>query len=191
MRRNYVPYVYVVCNTCDERWWYNAYSSGDDGKECCRNDPSHKIHKVDALGNSVNAARPTKPLKVSPNREQGPHRLWKPRRPKSNNSVSQPKSGLVQPKATTGRRPGYNKVTSHTGRTKKKREPIGNKLRFEVFRKSGFRCFYCGRSPREDKIKLEIDHFTPVSKGGTDDLENLVAACQKCNSGKSNTELTE
>lgn len=31
-----------------------------------------------------------------------------------------------------------------------------------------------------------IDHVIPVSKGGTDDLENLVIACRKCNSKKNN-----
>ena len=72
---------------------------------------------------------------------------------------------------------------------KRKRETIGDKLRFEVFSKCGFRCYHCGRSPKEDKIKLEIDHLVPHSKGGSDDIENLVTACRRCNSGKSDTEL--
>jgi len=30
-----------------------------------------------------------------------------------------------------------------------------------------------------------IDHIVPVSKGGTDDLDNLVCACWRCNTAKS------
>lgn len=39
-------------------------------------------------------------------------------------------------------------------------------------------CAYC-RSPFADG--LEIDHIVPVRQGGSDDLENLAAACWRCN----------
>jgi 5-methylcytosine-specific restriction endonuclease McrA len=29
-----------------------------------------------------------------------------------------------------------------------------------------------------------VDHIIPVAKGGTDDLDNLVAACKRCNFSK-------
>lgn len=44
------------------------------------------------------------------------------------------------------------------------------------------RCRYC-RKPL-DKYTVTIDHFMPKSKGGTDDLGNLVAACDDCNNRK-------
>jgi hypothetical protein len=59
---------------------------------------------------------------------------------------------------------------------------IKNK-RFGIFYRDGFRCVYCGGSPGRDN--LEIDHLIPRSKGGSDDELNLVTACTKCNSGKS------
>ncbi len=42
-----------------------------------------------------------------------------------------------------------------------------------------FRCAYCG-----EKTKLTKDHVQPVSKGGTDKIENIVPACRPCNHRK-------
>ncbi|MGJ5888166.1 MULTISPECIES: HNH endonuclease [Streptomyces] len=36
----------------------------------------------------------------------------------------------------------------------------------------------------------EADHVIPKSQGGTDDVDNLVAACKNCNNKKSDTVLT-
>lgn len=69
------------------------------------------------------------------------------------------------------------------------RHPLSKKLRFEVFKRDSFTCQYCGRKAPD--VILHVDHITPVSKGGTNDLMNLVTACQECNSGKSNVELDD
>ncbi len=45
-----------------------------------------------------------------------------------------------------------------------------------------WRCFYCG--VKLDKQNRSIDHFVPLAKGGRHSIENLVAACQSCNSSK-------
>jgi hypothetical protein len=66
---------------------------------------------------------------------------------------------------------------------------VGKKLRFEIFKRDGFTCQYCGRTPPD--VVLNCDHVTPVSKGGTDDQENLITACFDCNSGKSNISLDQ
>jgi hypothetical protein len=70
-----------------------------------------------------------------------------------------------------------------------KRKAIPKKLRFEVFKRDSFACQYCGRKAPE--VILEIDHIKPHSKGGTDDLLNLVTACEWCNSGKSDRPLSD
>jgi 5-methylcytosine-specific restriction endonuclease McrA len=44
-----------------------------------------------------------------------------------------------------------------------------------------YECQYCA-----SKESLTIDHVVPKSKGGKDTWENLVTACQKCNSRKGN-----
>lgn len=63
-----------------------------------------------------------------------------------------------------------------------KRGGLGNRLRFEVFKRDGFTCMYCGNKPPQ--IVLEVDHIVPVSKGGTNSIENLVCSCFSCNRGK-------
>jgi len=65
---------------------------------------------------------------------------------------------------------------------------ISKKMRFDVFKRDGFACQYCGRTP--PSVKLEVDHIVPVSKGGSDDPLNLVTSCFDCNRGKTNQELT-
>ncbi|MBL8077712.1 MAG: HNH endonuclease [Anaerolineales bacterium] len=69
-----------------------------------------------------------------------------------------------------------------------KRSAINVKLRFNVFKRDGYRCVICGRKA-EDGIILEIDHIKPVSKGGLSDISNLQTLCMDCNRGKSNRSL--
>ncbi len=69
------------------------------------------------------------------------------------------------------------------------RVPIPPRLRFEVLKRSGYACHYCGATPPD--VKLQIDHVVPVSRGRTNDLANLVAVCEACNSGKGTVLLIE
>ena len=63
--------------------------------------------------------------------------------------------------------------------------------RFEVFKRDGYTCGYCGRTPDDEGVKLVVDHITPRSAGGSDDLTNLVTSCWECNSGKSDKSLED
>jgi hypothetical protein len=56
------------------------------------------------------------------------------------------------------------------------------KNRFEIFKRDGFKCAYCGKSP--PAVVLEVDHIEPKAKGGKDDINNYITACFDCNRGK-------
>ena len=68
------------------------------------------------------------------------------------------------------------------------RRALSRRLRFEIFKRDGFRCFYCGRTPLV--AELQVDHVEPVARGGRDDGANLVTSCVACNSGKAAVPLT-
>src|SRR5688500_8186260 len=45
------------------------------------------------------------------------------------------------------------------------REHIPRAVRQAIYRRDGFACRYCGRK-RGHAVKLELDHFYPVARGG-------------------------
>jgi 5-methylcytosine-specific restriction endonuclease McrA len=51
-------------------------------------------------------------------------------------------------------------------------------VRKEVLERDYWTCHYCSQEA------TTVDHIIPISKGGTDEATNMVAACVKCNSGK-------
>lgn len=67
---------------------------------------------------------------------------------------------------------------------KRKRTHVPRGLRHEVFKRDQYRCVECGAS-KDDGATLHVDHKIPVSKGGTDELENLQTLCSDCNLNKS------
>ena len=53
-----------------------------------------------------------------------------------------------------------------------------------LFARDAHLCLYCGRECH--RPQLTRDHVLPVSRGGRDVWENVVAACFQCNSRKGN-----
>ena len=45
-------------------------------------------------------------------------------------------------------------------------------------------CRICGRKP-----STQVDHINPVSKGGTDERDNLQGACEECHEEKTRKDL--
>lgn len=53
-----------------------------------------------------------------------------------------------------------------------------------LFRRDDHRCLYCGT--QYTRTELTRDHVLPLSRGGADRWENVVAACKRCNWQKDN-----
>lgn len=49
------------------------------------------------------------------------------------------------------------------------------KIRLQVLKRDAYTCAYCGDEANE------VDHRIAKVKGGEDSLDNLVAACRRCN----------
>jgi hypothetical protein len=58
------------------------------------------------------------------------------------------------------------------------------RTRFLVFKRDQFTCVFCSCSGVG--VKLEVDHIIPLSKGGSNRLDNLQTLCFECNRGKRN-----
>lgn len=72
-------------------------------------------------------------------------------------------------------------------RKSSKRESLPKWLRAFVLERDGYVCAYCG----DTEGPFHVDHIFPVSRGGTDDPENLTCACASCNLSKSDKTLQE
>lgn len=70
----------------------------------------------------------------------------------------------------------FTATGAHKGR---RRRGLGAAARLRVFRRDRFRCVECGEGD-----DLTVDHIVPVSRGGTNDPENLQTLCARCNRAK-------
>lgn len=55
-----------------------------------------------------------------------------------------------------------------------------------VVERAEYKCEYCFALDLLSSSKFNIEHIIPVSKEGTNDLENLALACHSCNQFKYN-----
>ncbi|MGV3724814.1 MAG: HNH endonuclease [Actinomycetota bacterium] len=59
---------------------------------------------------------------------------------------------------------------------------VSTKTRFEVFKRDGFKCQYCGRTAPD--VILHCDHINPKANDGGNEIINLITSCVDCNLGK-------
>jgi HNH endonuclease len=57
-------------------------------------------------------------------------------------------------------------------------------IRAHVFERARGCCEYCQSQRDFSHDDFSVEHITPRSAGGTDDLENLAMSCQGCNNRK-------
>jgi len=62
---------------------------------------------------------------------------------------------------------------------------ISDALRDRIRAQADNRCGYCQSAQRHVFAPLEIDHLAPITRGGSDEEENLWLACRMCNGFKS------
>ena len=193
MRRSYDPYVYVACEICNERWWYNPYSSGEDGKKVCRNNPNHEIKMVSALGGRFNNPRPKEAHKQSTRSGHGaagknPTAFYHPPKPilSDEERYRRKIDSREQRKKQIGKEKTYRQKLGSHKKTRRNRSSIPPGLRWDVLERDQHKCVYCGRkADPENGVVLHVDHRVPRSKGGKDTKANLFTACEECNLGKS------
>ena len=51
-----------------------------------------------------------------------------------------------------------------------------------VAERANYRCEYCHAREKAFNFPFDVEHFLPVSRGGSDDFNNLALACCVCNS---------
>lgn len=61
------------------------------------------------------------------------------------------------------------------------------RLRSIVSKRDNYTCVYCGRVVPDG----HVDHILPLSKGGTDSIDNLAWTCSRCNIEKSGKTLRQ
>jgi 5-methylcytosine-specific restriction endonuclease McrA len=79
--------------------------------------------------------------------------------------------------------PDHIRLTSGNPERHWKVPPVNRR---EIFRRDNHTCQYCGNTKH-----LTLDHVIPRSKGGTHTWDNVLTACEKCNSCKGDRLLHE
>ncbi|MFJ2773367.1 HNH endonuclease [Streptomyces sp. NPDC087300] len=64
------------------------------------------------------------------------------------------------------------------------RKSIPASVRALVHQTYGNRCAACGRTPKDDQVKLVIDHMVPLDLDGTNEPDNLQLLCEEDNHDK-------
>lgn len=65
-----------------------------------------------------------------------------------------------------------------------KRKPISASVRWQIFARDNFTCRYCGAQAGQTGVNLQIEHIISVVDGGSNEIDNLLTSCQRCNNGK-------
>ena len=81
-------------------------------------------------------------------------------------------------------------ITAQTEQVMQNIKAIHDLLEFNVekIRQNNY-CWYCGKEM--EPSKLTKDHVFPRSKGGDNDMDNIIMVCKTCNSSKGDMDLFE
>jgi len=62
---------------------------------------------------------------------------------------------------------------------------ISEAIQNQVRKRAKFLCEYCHASEQWQYVSFTVDHVIPLTKGGTNSIDNLALACFHCNRQKS------
>jgi len=62
---------------------------------------------------------------------------------------------------------------------------ISEAVQNQVGQRANFLCEYCHASEQWQYVSFTVDHVIPITKGGTNSIDNLALACFHCNRQKS------
>ena len=80
-------------------------------------------------------------------------------------------------KSESGR---FSSITSQATRRARVKQAKGRFTKLDIndlFSSQGGKCYYC----RDKSNSLQIEHMTPLSRGGRNDVSNICLACAPCN----------
>lgn len=98
-------------------------------------------------------------------------------------------------KGCSGNNPLANKIIKNYYEKKliniqdEKREPLKKKFYKKLMERDGNLCFYTGKELNDDNSSIE--HLIPLSKGGKNNLDNLVLCLKEENAKMANLPLVE
>jgi hypothetical protein len=84
-------------------------------------------------------------------------------------------------------RPGYGPRNNPDGWTARLPTKQWRLAREAVFERDGYQCNYCG----DAEGPFAVDHIIPVTRAGSNNLENLCVSCKPCNSSKGDKLVSE
>jgi 5-methylcytosine-specific restriction endonuclease McrA len=99
-----------------------------------------------------------------------------------------PKSGNSSAGVGKGKQSPH-KTSARCRKCDNKRKYLNRKWKKFLIDVWGQECHYCKRETEYNHLGL--DHKIPVSKGGEDDISNLVLCCNACNTEKSDMSYEE
>jgi|GEM_PF-2209931 len=78
------------------------------------------------------------------------------------------------------------RTRSHNRRARKKNAPGSHTTEqlYQLLQKQEGKCYYCEKKLPTGRNSWNADHYIPLSRGGSNDISNIVISCPACNRKK-------
>ncbi len=169
---------FKICNTCDIPLRTNEFYTRKEAKDGLRNQCKRCICRRQGKWTISNQEKyrvyNKQYVQTESGRKNRNRAIRKYYKTESYNQAQ--RKYLASPKGKAKAIRGDHK---HRARLKQTEATLTAQEWRDIQRQYNFRCCYCGKEK-----KLTRDHVLPLSKGGSLTKENIVPACQSCNSKK-------